>query len=211
MIIYLALPLPTASSDPPESSPGRFKRFLFGLASDGVYMCPARYRAGGSLLHCLSTLTKSMQDACFGNLLCKFPPGAKSARGGLFLLHWPWSRLHRTLSGILPCEARTFLIRLPSAKADDDGCDHLSYLIPFFLHYIGSRGKVNQNMAPRYTGKLLPPINSRQMELRGTFSLSIPRKYSRNLRSLFASWYSGSSCPIPNRRGSAYCFKTESS
>ena len=29
----------------------------FGLASDGVCMCPARYRAGGSLLHCPSNLT----------------------------------------------------------------------------------------------------------------------------------------------------------
>ena len=29
--------------------------------------------------------------------------------GGTFLLHYPWSHLHRTLSGILPCEARTFL------------------------------------------------------------------------------------------------------
>ena len=29
--------------------------------------------------------------------------------GGTFLLHCPWSRLHQTLSGILPCEARTFL------------------------------------------------------------------------------------------------------
>lgn len=30
---------------------------MFGLASDGVYMCPSRYLEGGSLLHCLSTLT----------------------------------------------------------------------------------------------------------------------------------------------------------
>ena len=37
-----------------------------------------------------------------------FPP-LPDESGGLFLLHWPWSRLHRTLSGILPCEARTFL------------------------------------------------------------------------------------------------------
>ena len=29
--------------------------------------------------------------------------------GGLFLLHFPWSHLRQTLSGILPCEARTFL------------------------------------------------------------------------------------------------------
>ncbi len=27
------------------------------LASDGVYMCPGRYRPGGSLLHCPSNLT----------------------------------------------------------------------------------------------------------------------------------------------------------
>lgn len=32
--------------------------------------------------------------------------------GGLFLLHYPWSRLHRPLAGILPCGARTFLIPL---------------------------------------------------------------------------------------------------
>jgi hypothetical protein len=33
-----------------------------------------------------------------------------ASHGGLFLLHWSGSRLHRTLSGILPCEARTFLV-----------------------------------------------------------------------------------------------------
>ena len=53
-------------------------------------MCPARYRAGGGLLHRLCTLT-----------------GPKA--GGCFLLHFPGSHLHRTLSGILPFEARTFL------------------------------------------------------------------------------------------------------
>ena len=37
-----------------------------------------------------------------------FPP-LPTKVGGLFLLHFPWSHLHRTLSGILPCEARTFL------------------------------------------------------------------------------------------------------
>ena len=37
------------------------------------------------------------------------PTGTKCLSGGIFLLHCPWSRLHQTLSGILPCEARTFL------------------------------------------------------------------------------------------------------
>ena len=86
-IIYLVLPLPVKSSDLPESRRAVLCS-LFVLASDGVYMCPACYQSGGSLLHCLSTLT---------------------INGGLFLLHYPWSHLHRTLSGILPCEARTFL------------------------------------------------------------------------------------------------------
>ena len=72
---------------------GQAYHFLFGLASDGVYMCPCCYQQGGSLLHCPSTLT-----------------ALASQNSGIFLLHWPWSHLHRTLSGILPCEARTFLI-----------------------------------------------------------------------------------------------------
>ena len=95
MIIYLGLPLPTASSDLPGSRPGRpvasaLPRLL-GLASNGVYTAPHCYQTGGSLLHCLFTLT---------------------INGGYFLLHFPGSHLHRTLSGILPCEARTFLTRM---------------------------------------------------------------------------------------------------
>ena len=54
-------------------------------------MCPFCYHNGGSLLHCLSTLTFYKE-------------------GGLFLLHLSGSHLHRTLSGILPFEARTFLV-----------------------------------------------------------------------------------------------------
>ena len=139
MIIYLGLPSPAASSGPPESSPGRLYRFLFGLASNGVYMCPARYRAGGSLLHCLSTLTQ-------GNHAKRDVPGNHVSHdcrnfqvfhaikhgypGGIFLLHCPWSHLHRTLSGILPCEARTFLTR-----GSCPGRDHLFYLLLLRFHW----------------------------------------------------------------------------
>ena len=49
-----------------------------------------RYRNSGKLLPYLSTLT------CINT-------------GGLFLLHYPWSRLRRPLTGTLPYEARTFL------------------------------------------------------------------------------------------------------
>ena len=93
MAIYLALPSPAKSSDLPGGRRAALC-LLFGLASDGVYMCPVCYQPGGSLLHCPSTLTGA---------------GTKCRSSGIFLLHCPWSRLHQTLSGILPCEARTFL------------------------------------------------------------------------------------------------------
>ena len=93
MVIYLGQMSPPGSSDLPESRRAALC-FLFGLASNGVYICPACYQPGGSLLHCPSTLTCLL-----------------SQTGGIFLLHCPWSRLRQTLSGTLPCEARTFLSR----------------------------------------------------------------------------------------------------
>lgn len=44
-----------------------------------------------------------------------FPPLPQQRCGGISLLHFSWSRLRRTLSVILPCAARTFLINDLSA------------------------------------------------------------------------------------------------
>ena len=55
-----------------------------------LFRSPGCCQPDGSPLHCPSTLT--------------IIPNS-----GTFLLHFPWSRLHRPLTGILPCEARTFL------------------------------------------------------------------------------------------------------
>ncbi len=90
MIIYLGLPLPAASSDPPESRPGRPVAFCLVLLRMGFAYAPA------------VTSRAVVSYTALPTLPCKM-------RGGIFLLHFPWSRLHRTLSGILPCEARTFL------------------------------------------------------------------------------------------------------
>ena len=57
MIIYLVLLLPAGSSDLPKAWRAAFISLLFGLASNGVYMCHCCYQQCGSLLHCLSTLT----------------------------------------------------------------------------------------------------------------------------------------------------------
>ena len=61
----------------------------------------------------------------------------KSLSGGTFLLHWPWSRLHRTLSGTLPCEARTFLTCCLSAITAAITCLTCKYL----LYHIFSKKK----------------------------------------------------------------------
>ena len=73
MIIYLGLPLPTASSDLPKTRRAA-AWFCFGLASDGVYMCPACYQPGGSLLHCLSTLTGKSRRFISVALAWESPP-----------------------------------------------------------------------------------------------------------------------------------------
>ena len=50
---------------PTRKHDGQPYRFLFGLASNGVYMCPACYQDGGSLLHYLSTLTPTSEAVYF--------------------------------------------------------------------------------------------------------------------------------------------------
>ena len=87
--IYLGLPSPAASSDLPEDAAGRRTVFCLVLLRMG-FTC-ARPVARAAVVSYTA-----------------FPPLPADA-GGLFLLHCPWSRLRRTLSGILPCEARTFL------------------------------------------------------------------------------------------------------
>ena len=63
MIIYLVLP--TVSSDLPKAWRAAFISLLFGLASNGVYMCHCCYQQCGSLLHCLSTLTIAFAMAVY--------------------------------------------------------------------------------------------------------------------------------------------------
>ena len=75
MVIYLGQMSPPGSSDLPESRRAALC-FLFGLASNGVYICPACYQPGGSLLHCPSTLTGQGPAVYF----CCTVPGVASAR-----------------------------------------------------------------------------------------------------------------------------------
>ena len=91
MIIYLGRPLPTASSNLPGDETGSLMVSLFGLASDGVYTATPVTRRTVVSYTAFSPLR---------------------LRRGYSLLHYPGSHLRRTLSGILPYEARTFLVSL---------------------------------------------------------------------------------------------------
>ena len=78
--------------------------------------------AGGPR-HCFCSVLLRMGFTCAFPVTRKavvsytaFPP-LPACTGGIFLLHFPGSRLHRTLSGILPYEARTFLVCGLSAPA----------------------------------------------------------------------------------------------
>ena len=151
MIIFLEWLLPAISSDLPKAG-GPRQRFCSVLLRMGFTYAPPVTRKAVVSYTALPPL----------------PDSGQARIGGIFLLHFPWSRLHRTLSGILPCEARTFLTRINTA----------AITCPAYVFYL---------IISYQTLKRLPPINSRQMELLGTFSLSTPRKYSRNFKSRFAS------------------------
>ena len=62
-------------------------------------------------------------------------PSLPSCPGGLFLLHFPGSRLRLTLSVILPCEARTFLTVTPFGTIPRDRPTRS------LVNYIAIRGK----------------------------------------------------------------------
>ena len=95
-VIYLRLLSPTGSSN----LPGQYFRNPPEIG--GQPICPVRSCFGWGL-HVPRTLPHGRWS-----LTPPLHPYRHKA-GGLFLLHFPGSHLHRTLSGILPCGARTFL------------------------------------------------------------------------------------------------------
>ena len=100
MIIYLGWLLPATSSNLPKAG-GPRQRF-----------CSVLLRMGFTYARSVTSAAVVSYTA-----LPPLPYSGITGTGGIFLLHYPWSRLHRTLSGILPCEARTFLTCCLSASA----------------------------------------------------------------------------------------------
>ena len=107
VIIYLDLPSPTGSSDLPGNTTGRrIVSCLVLLRMGFTYALPVTSQAVSSYLAFSPLPAQSLKK--------------RLRLGCCFLLHFPGSHLRRTLSGILPYVARTFLTRQAS-------CDHLRY------------------------------------------------------------------------------------
>ena len=146
MVIYLVLLLPAGFSDLPKNVTGSH-----------IVFCSVLLRMGFT---CALSVTRQAVVS-----YTAFPP-LPGEPGGLFLLHWPWSHLHRTLSGILPFEARTFLTCALSGPAAAIIRPAHTYVNLYVFELI----------VKSYTLKQLPPTNSLQMELCGSCVESTPMK-----------------------------------
>ena len=96
--IHLGRTSPYASSDLPGSNAGRALGSLFGLAPGGVY--PAALVTGNAV-RSYRTFSPLPRIA------------VRQPRAVCFLWHFPSAHAAQTLSGTLPCGARTFLRPAP--------------------------------------------------------------------------------------------------
>ena len=97
---HLSSPYVTARFKPMALPPGEFRRAADRRLSDPKVLLRIGFTA----------------NLCYHRfgwaLTSPFHP-YRDGRGGLFLLHFPGGHPRRTLSVILPCEARTFLTVIP--------------------------------------------------------------------------------------------------
>ena len=154
-VICLARPLPDGSSGLPGARRAAVS-LLFSLASDGACICPAHYCAGGSLLHCLFTLT---------------PLSARKGRGAvLFCCAFP----RVTPAGRYPasCPVKPGLSSPPAGKTlrrrDRIPCRNI---ILYTILYNHARLPASHEVR-----NPPPPMNSLKIEFFGTSSDGIPMK-----------------------------------
>ena len=111
-------------------------------------------------------------------------PPLPDCSGGSFLLHFPWSHLHRTLSGILPCEARTFLtcgLSTPAAAIIQPTCCYRLTYFSFAVNLIITLPTFH----PKSFAKVLSAL-SRCFTANFAHNSCIPL-ISRNMRSIMSA------------------------
>ena len=150
VIIYPMELSPVPLSDPPENMTGSHIRFLFGLASDGVYMAFSVTRETVSLCCTIPGVASAGRYPAS----CPAKPGLSSP--GPFRSCQP--RLH-----ILLCQKRNIrqLIILPQT---------------LFLVHPQIADPTKPYKTAFHTSKQLPPTNSRRIEFLGISSIGTPTK-----------------------------------
>ena len=125
---------------------------------------PSDYRSDKPILSALLRMGFTWHKAlpqCRWALTPPFHP-YRYKIGGLFLLHFPQSRLHRDFSGILSCEARTFLI---STNVLPRPFGLLRWLFYHIILSVSSRGETsvwlinNSNLSPNFSFSLFLRIS----------------------------------------------------
>ena len=148
---------PMTFSDPPE-----------GTTGSRIALCSVLLRMGFTCAPAVTGRAVVSYTA--------FPP-FPCMQGSLFLLHFPWSHLHRTLSGILPCEARTFLVCALSGPAA--AIARPAYILMHFTRESDScqlrRGNILRLQIPSEVNSWGPPPCLRRQSTQGTLKVSSPR------------------------------------
>ena len=142
--IYLGTALPPHSRDYQEPNGQPF------LRKSACAPIPILHRVGFTGPVCCQTA---------GELLPRLSILTASKRGGISLLHYPWGRPRRTLSGTLPCGARTFLMRMTENSVPHATAWLTHKLYKLFYAY---------NILPQFSHSTMPsPVATRLTVLVG--------------------------------------------
>ena len=155
VIIYPMELSPVPFSDPPENMTGSHIRFLFGLASDGVYMASSVTRETVVSYTAFPPLPEESKIPLAVSLCCTIPGVTSAGR-------YP-----------APCPAK------PGLSSPDTF--RICQLRPFILltgSILTHIRQIRQILVEKssHTSKQLPPTNSLKMELFGIASLGTPTK-----------------------------------
>ena len=151
VIIYPMELSPVPFSDPPENMTGSHIRFLFGLASDGVYMASSVTRETVVSYTAFPPLPEESKFPLAVSLCCTIP-GVTSA--GRYPAPCPAKPGLSSPGPFRSCQPRLFILLNTNVILTQDF---------LFVNIF-------------YTSKHPPPINSRRSEVPGTASPGIPTK-----------------------------------
>ena len=166
VIIYPMELSPVPFSDPPENMTGSHIRFLFGLASDGVYMASSVTRETVVSYTAFPPLPEESKFPLAVSLCCTIP-GVTSA--GRYPAPCPAKPGLSSPGPFRSCQPRLHILLLHKTEHQTVN-NHITKLL-----YCPSPNLRN-TLRESYTSKQLPPTNSLRIEFFGISSIGTPTK-----------------------------------